>query len=57
MDSFIFLCPLFSFRKVYINFVAKSVRLPSVTFLVNVSFPKLLEVAISKVCSIIGHMM
>ena len=34
------------FRKVYINFVSKSVHRRSVTFLVNVSSPKPLEVAI-----------
>ena len=48
MDSYrlvIFLYPLF-FRKVYINFVPKSVHRRSVTFLVNVSSPKPLEVAI-----------
>ena len=39
--------PAFFFRKKgYINFVSKSVR-PSVTFLVNVSPPKPLEVATS----------
>ena len=40
--------PTFFFRKKgYINFMLKSVRRPSVTFLVNESPPKPLEVATS----------
>ena len=41
------LYPLFSLeKKRYINFVPKSVRHPSATFLVNVSPPKPLDLAI-----------
>ena len=49
--TLVLLYPLFSLeKKGYINFVSKSVRLsvrPSVTFLVNVSSPKSLEVVTS----------
>ena len=52
LKVFKFVIPAFFFRKKgYINFVSKSVRRPSVrpsvTFLVNVSPPKPLEVATS----------
>ena len=42
------LIPSFFFRKKgYINFVPKPVRCQSLTFLVNVSLPKLLDIAAS----------
>ena len=55
MDNYIFIPAFFFRKKGYINFVSKSVRRPSVrpcvrpsvTFLVNVSPPKPLEVATS----------